>query len=569
MSRLLTTSLFRRLSLLPALMLVLGLSASRLAHAAPPSGPADAPAAGGAAGIQPLRPIPAKADLAKKPTEKPAPVKVSAKLSKPNPTFGDRIEVIVTLNYPKDVRAFFPRKPDLKPLLTLPDDPGTAVRREEKGATVEVLRIPVLIVKSGLLRTPTVEVPWHRVTASGGAGESGTVELPGLRIVVRSQFADATDVKTAALPKPMPLVEENVPLEIGLLVLLMMVVAGLLTALGLRIYRNRAQRAEPKPEIPPHVVALGRIAALRGSERLEEHEPRLVLGEISTILREYIGRRFRIAALDMTSTELLEALDGKDLRGIGLNEFQDFTSIGDLVKFAKQPATPDFLSKQLGWIERVVNRTMQSPEEVERLRQQQLARLARQKRLRIQVMAPAQLRLLAFGLDFFIGAGLTLCAAWLAIDTAQRGLFDASYGLFLIWLVARDLLGDASPGKALVGLRIAEWDPNAEVDPDAVLREDTAAQRLSRQAIVASFGARIQRNLLMLLPGAGLVAEALTCWYLPEMRRLGDQWAETRVIDGRYGLRKVQTGWGPGAVACVAAVVMLLLPLLVLGGRPL
>ena len=501
--------------------------------------------------------------------DKPSPVKVSASLSKPNPTFGDRLEVVVELRYPIDVRAFFPRKPDLKPLLTLPDDPGTVTQREENGETIEVLRIPVLVVKSGLLRTPSVEVPWHRVTASGGAGESGTATLPGLRIVVSSQFADETDVKPAALPKPMPLVEENVPLEIGLLVLIMMALAGALTAIGLRIYRNRALRAEPEPDIPPHIVAFGRIAELRQSERLEADEPRLVLGEISTILREYIGRRFRVPALDMTSTELLEALEGKDLRGIGLNEFQDFTSVGDLVKFARQPATPDFLGQQLAWIERVINRTMQTPEEVERLRQQQLARLARQKRLRIQVMAPAPLRLLAFGLDFFIGAGLTLLAAWLAIDTGQRGLFDASYGLFLAWLVMRDLLGEASPGKALVGLRIAEWDPAAEVDPDAVLREDAAAQRFSQQAPVASFGARLQRNLLMLLPGAGLVAEALTCWYLPEMRRLGDQWAETRVIDARYGLRTAVTGWGPGAVACVAAVVLLLLPLLVLGGRPL
>ncbi len=529
------------------------------------------PAPDPATGVRPIPadPAAAAAATAEPKANKPAPVRVSATLSKAEPTFGDRVEVVVTLRYPTNVRAFFPRKPDLKPLLTLPDDPGRVERREEGGETVEVLTIPVLAVKSGLIRTPKVEVPWHRVTASGGAGESGTVSMPGLRAVVRSQFEAATDVKPAPLPKAMPLVEENAPLKVGLLVLAMMLVAGLLTALGLRVYRNRAMRDEPEPEIPPHVVAFGRIEQLMRSGRLEADEPRLVLGEISAILREYVGRRYRFNALDMTSTELLEGLEGQDLRGIAMSEFQDFTSVGDLVKFARQPATPEFLAGQVDWVRRVVDRTMQTPEEVERLRQQQLARLARQKRLRIQVMAPAPLRLLAFGIDLFVGAALTLLVAWLAIDTQKQGLFDASYVLLLVWMALRDLLGDGSPGKALMGLRIAQWDPNAESDPDAALREDAAARRISRQAQVAGLGARLQRNLLMALPGAGLVAEALTCWYLPEMRRLGDQWAETRVIDGRYGLRRVKAGWAPGVAAVVCAAVCLLLPLLVLGGRPL
>ncbi|HAN30223.1 MAG TPA: hypothetical protein DCQ06_01375, partial [Myxococcales bacterium] len=100
-------------------------------------------------------------------------VKVSAALSNETPTFGDRIDVIVTLRYPKSVRAFFPPRPDLRPLLSLPDQPGSTERKQQGDETIEVITIPVLAVKSGLNRTPAVEVPWHRVTASGGAGQSG------------------------------------------------------------------------------------------------------------------------------------------------------------------------------------------------------------------------------------------------------------------------------------------------------------------------------------------------------------------------------------------------------------
>lgn len=497
-----------------------------------------------------------------------APVQVQARLSKDAPVFGDRIEVEVTLTHPADIRVFFPPRPNLKPLLTLPDDPGTSERTEANGVVTEKLRIPAMVVRTGLLRTPEIEVPYHRVTPGGGAGESGTVMVPALRATVRSQFAGDTDVKAAPLPPPLPLVEENVPLEVGLFVLAMMLLAGALTFLGLRVYRSRARRDEPKPQLPPHVVAFGRIEALARSGRISEAEARLVYGEISEILREYLAGRYAFPALDMTSTELLRSLQAVDLQGLDVQSFSDFTASSDLVKFARQAATPEELGEALAFVRSVVERTMQTPEEIERLKAQRLARLARQQRLRVQVMAPAPLRLHGFGLDMVIGAFATFLIAWLAIDTGQQGLFDAAYGLLLVWLVIRDTLGEGSPGKAIAGLRIAQFDPRVEVDPEAALRDDDAAFRERTQARMADLGARLKRNLLMAVPGAGVVAEAITCLYLPELRRLGDQWAETRVIDARYGLRSGQARWWSGALLLAVALVLLLLPVLLLGGRP-
>ncbi len=528
---------------------------------AEPEPAVQAAAAPASAGLLPptaANPAPAKA---------PSPVTVEAHVEPQDPAFGARLELVVTLRYPNDVRAFFPGKPELRPLLAIAGDPGKTERRQEGDQTVEVLRIPALAVRTGLLRTPRIEVPWHRVVAGGAAGESGTVEVPPLSIEVRSALGDETAPKAAPLPAPLPLVEDNTPLRIGIFVVLMMVLGGVLTLIGLRVLRNRLRQADPEPVIPPHVLAFQRLDALVASGRVEAEEPRLIYGELSEILRAYLTGRYRISALDMTSTELLEALKGRELGGLQLTEVQDFTSEGDLVKFARLPLSPQELLGRLGWIRRVVERTMQTAEELERLREQQIARLARQRRLRIEVMAPAQLRLAAFGIDAAFGGLMTALLAWLAIDTQQQGLFDAAYAVAWLWMAVRDLLGEGSPGKSLVGLRIAQWDPRAEVDPDAALHDERAAREVSRRAQAATAGQRILRNAALLLPGAGLIAEAVTLFRLPELRRLGDHWAGTRVIDARYGLRRGKPSWRDAIVWGLVAALLLALPLL-LGGRP-
>ena len=497
----------------------------------------------------------------------PSPVRVEAHVEPVQPKFGERVELVVTLRYPSDVRAFFPGKPELRPLLAIAGDPGKTERRQEGDETIEVLRIPALAARTGLLRTPRIEVPWHRVVAGGAAGESGTVEVPPMSIEVQSALGDETAPKAAPLPAPLPLVEDNTPLRIGIFVLLMMVLGGVLTAIGLRILRDRLRQVDPEPVIPPHVLAFQRLEALVASGRVEAEEPRLIYGELSEILRAYLAGRYRISALDMTSTELLDALHGRELGGLQLTEVQDFTAEGDLVKFARLPLAPEELMGRLSWIRRVVERTMQTAAELERLREQQIARLARQRRLRIEVMAPAQLRLAAFGIDAALGGLMTALLAWLAIDTQKQGLFDAAYAVAWLWMAVRDLLGEGSPGKSLVGLRIAQWDPRAEIDPDAALHDERAAREVSRRAQSATAGQRILRNAALLLPGAGLIAEADTLFRLPELRRLGDHWAGTRVIDARYGLRRGKPTWRDAIVWGLVAVLLLALPLL-LGGRP-
>lgn len=496
-------------------------------------------------------------------------VTVQAKLSTATPTFGDTLQLQVTLTYPSSLRVFFPAKPNLRPFIADPNDLGTSERREQNGMVTESYKIPMLAVRSGLLRTPVLEVPYHAINDNGGAGESGSVSVPSLKAVVRSQFASETEVKPAPLPKPTPLIEENTPLEIGLFVAAMMALSGGLTLLGLRIYKDRVASRQPKQTVSPHILALGRLEEMLRSGRLLQGQPKLIIGELTEILREYLGGRYRFHALDMTGTELMAQLAHHDLRTMQLIEFQSFVDTTDLVKFAGIAASEDDLQQLHGFVRKTVELTMQTPDELARLRQAEIARLALQRRLRIQVMAPLPLRVQALAIDVFIGSLATAILATVAqqtnaINGQKSWLIWVAFAILPLWLGLRDALSGNSPGKALVGLEIAEFESDTLADAQPWRRETSLSDELTAEgqsARMASWSARLQRNLLLMIPVGGAVAETLTCLNLPEQRRFGDQWANTRVIDGKYGLRKGKPSWNLAVLLLMLSIFVLVWPL--------
>ncbi len=495
----------------------------------------------------------------------PPPVTVEAKLSNSTPTFGDRIELRVTLRHAAHVRVFFPSKPDLRPLLVDTRDPGRTESQTVGDVVVETAIVPALAVRSGALKLPAIEVPWTETDASGAQGRSGTVTIPPLRLTVKSQFAGDNLAEPAPPPAPRPLVEENVPLEIGLLVAIMMAVSALATAGALRFYRDRAARRAPKPPTPAHTTALARLDELERSDRLQTAEAGSVFAELSEILRQYLGGRYRFLAIDMTTTELLAHLKGVAMRGVQLDEIASFAELSDLVKFAHVPASPDELRKEAQFVRKVVERTQQTALEQAEARRAEDERLARIKRLRLQVMAPPALRLRALAIDVLIGALAMALLAWVAVDTANRALFDACLLLLPLWLAVRDVLGPQSPGKAIVGLQIADNQDETTTPKRDWLPE--IAQDDMPTARVADAWPRLLRNLSLAIPVAGLVVEAATCLHLPESRRLGDQWADTRVIDAQVLRRRGAPSWAPAVLLLVLAGVLLLMPW-AMGGRP-
>lgn len=140
--------------------------------------------------------------------------------------------------------------------------------------------------------------------------------------------------------------EVKPPLEIerGWWILWRWIFLGLFILLGgliaYIIYRRKksGKRIIPireEPPRPPHEIALEALQTLKESDFLESGQIKEYYIQISEIIRQYIGGRYFVVAMEMTTTEVLSGLKKEELSVEHFEMFEAFLHRCDLVKFAK------------------------------------------------------------------------------------------------------------------------------------------------------------------------------------------------------------------------------------------
>jgi hypothetical protein len=133
-------------------------------------------------------------------------------------------------------------------------------------------------------------------------------------------------------------------------------------ALGLIIARRRPRviyLPPPPPPRPAHEVALEKLDKIRDENLVETIETKVFYIELSGAVREYLGLRYQFNALDMTTSEILEEMEGTRLSRDFTREMLRHLLFGyDLVKFARQGADIDEKNEALGLGYRLVHETM-------------------------------------------------------------------------------------------------------------------------------------------------------------------------------------------------------------------
>ncbi|MFH0902019.1 MAG: hypothetical protein V2A73_15420 [Pseudomonadota bacterium] len=104
---------------------------------------------------------------------------------------------------------------------------------------------------------------------------------------------------------------------------------------------RRAETTTPgavRESLPPDVLAIEKLRALAAAELMAAEDRRPLYFAMSEIVRTYLGRRFGFDALELTTSELLEALD-KTAAGYAAHGLvQRWLEDCDLVKYAAVPA---------------------------------------------------------------------------------------------------------------------------------------------------------------------------------------------------------------------------------------
>ena len=258
-------------------------------------------------------------------------VSVSSQVDKSRITIGDLIEYSITVVHDKDIQI---EMPGLGANLGGFDirDYNVAESEKRDGMIVSGVQYKISTFFTGEFEIPPLTVAYY--TPDDSTAKYLSTEK--IKIVVESvkpsEAGDIRDIKTPV----------ELPRNLWLLIRWFVLGAGviLLVMVGYMIYR-RKKRGEglfpTKPEIkrPPHEIALEALDRLKSSDLLQKGEIKQFYIEISEIIRQYIGGRYFIVAMEMTTTDVLVGLSEADVSDEEFELYKHFFFECDLVKFAK------------------------------------------------------------------------------------------------------------------------------------------------------------------------------------------------------------------------------------------
>jgi hypothetical protein len=209
-----------------------------------------------------------------------------------------------------------------------------ASRRDEGEETVTRFEIRAALFDLGEKKLPDI------VLQVNGPSGARRLTVPG-PTVTGVGVLDDNDAQ-AGLMDILPPVEVKVPHYGWLWALAGGLLAAALALLLWRWLKNRPRRiatAPPAPALPAHVRALQALESLQREDLPSQGRGKELFFRLSEILRGYLGERFGFDAIDMTTEELLGALTRMRTPGLDYARFEALCREGDLIRFAKTPAT--------------------------------------------------------------------------------------------------------------------------------------------------------------------------------------------------------------------------------------
>ena len=256
---------------------------------------------------------------------------VSAKVDRSRITVGDVICYTVTVSAEDPIQIYLPPETDEIGEFEVRSYQATGPVKKG-GKKVWTLEYSLAIFSTGEFKIPFPGVTYH----SGDEAQKGELTAEAIEVVVESvKPADAEDILDIKAPVA-------IPRNWWSLWPWFAIAAGLIAlgALAFVWYRRRDSGEEgiaaPKKEqLPPHEEAYRALRQLGEAGLLEQQMIKLYYIKISEIIRRYIGRRFRVEAMELTSTEVLDRLRRVKTEVDAYRLFQEFFSLCDLVKFAK------------------------------------------------------------------------------------------------------------------------------------------------------------------------------------------------------------------------------------------
>lgn len=288
------------------------------------------------------------------------PLSLTATVSPKELLLGDALEVRLELTAPADYVAEFPQPGDLAPLAV----------RDQQDEPAQILpdgrmrwrqRTRVDALAPGTLEIPGLTVRYRRdrrdPQSAGADSGGGELTLPSMKAEVRSvltaQDSPEQPRGVSGLLAPPPW--RPTGWQVALMAAAALAAAGGGLA-ALRWWRRR--RLRPAAPVPADLWALAALDRLGRRRLIDRGAVESFYFELSEIVRQYIERRFQVAAPKMTTQEFLTAVaaggTGGPLDPLALRPFLESC---DRVKYAAYEPGSDDASRSLSTARELVEQT--------------------------------------------------------------------------------------------------------------------------------------------------------------------------------------------------------------------
>ena len=116
-----------------------------------------------------------------------------------------------------------------------------------------------------------------------------------------------------------------------------------------------------KKRLPPYEEAVERLHMLKGMQLWQNGREKDYYTGLTDILREYIDRRFGVNAVEMTSSEIIDALKHNSETQLVNDQLSEILAVADFVKFASQRPLADDNERSFQRAVNFVNATKPQP----------------------------------------------------------------------------------------------------------------------------------------------------------------------------------------------------------------
>ena len=278
------------------------------------------------------------------------PVKVEVRVEPGEVTVGDVFMLTVQVTAQKHVNLKLPGEgADFGPAEVRSFDKEES--RGPSGETVVRLRYDLALFEVGEREIKAPPISYQEEGA-----KTRQAARPTAGVTVKSVLPKgAQDIKDIRGPRAMPLSAWYwVGLTAAALLLLGLVAAGIILWRRLSGQEDEEERAPP---LPAHVEALGALDELEAEDLVAQGKLKEHYVTLSWIIRRYLSRRYRVAALEETTVMLAASLRSSGRAPAQARDFLPVLAEADLVKFARYRPEDVQAKRAVDDARRVVNAT--------------------------------------------------------------------------------------------------------------------------------------------------------------------------------------------------------------------